>query len=142
MASPAQVIAALLVAEGLVTRPSQNLDWPVQVGTEPKQPDNTVTIYDTGEDQDSRSMNGNRTSWPTIQIRIRSEDYPTGWDKGIAIQELLDSVANASAAVGTDIWHIQTVHVISALVPIGRQEENLRYLFVINAALNLQNVED
>jgi hypothetical protein len=140
MASPAQTIASLLVVEGLASRQADGTDWPVQVGEEPDAPDNTLTVYDTGFDQDGRGLRGERTQWPTIQVRVRSEDYPIGWEKGVEIQALFDAINRASVSVGTEIWNIEAIHISNPLMPIGEQEQGLRKLFVLNAALNLTKV--
>lgn len=50
------------------------------IGKEPSAPDETVTIFDTGGFPDQLTLNPDeRYEYPSIQIRVRSNDYQVGW---------------------------------------------------------------
>lgn len=55
------------------------------IGYEPTTPTNTVTLYPTG----GRPPKTDGKEYPSIQVRIRSEDYPTGYNKAMEIYRLL-----------------------------------------------------
>jgi len=50
------------------------------IGLEPATPDETVTIFDTMGFPDQLTLTpGEVYEYPSIQIRVRSNDYMTGW---------------------------------------------------------------
>lgn len=129
-ASPAQVVLALLSAEGLISS-----GWAGSVGSQPSSPDDFVTVYDTGANDDGRLMDGPRVVHPTVQVRVRSKAYPDGWAKGRAVEAVLDSVNHRTLTVGSEVVTIKVVTVYIPLVHIGAEEKNRRELFVVNARL-------
>jgi len=68
------------------------------IGKEPTDPDNCVTIFDTpGFPPDkfhNKSVSYNR---PSIQIRVRNNNYLTGWD-------LIDDIKNLLHNSGPETW--------------------------------------
>ena len=53
------------------------------IGREPATPDNCVTIFDTPGYPPSMTLKGKEEGsifYPSIQIRVRNNDYQTGWN--------------------------------------------------------------
>lgn len=68
--------------------------WSINISSEPTEesaPDTCITIYDTGGPRPFTVQN--RVIQPvrmdTVQIRVRSNNYLTGWDK---MEEIVDAV--------------------------------------------------
>lgn len=94
--SAAHDIVEFLAAqgEGAIGGGSQ---WSLHLGREPDTPDETVTVYDTGgglADPD------NGVYQPSIQVRVRHNDYRTAADKAEAIRDTLIASATGFTANG------------------------------------------
>lgn len=98
--SPSDILRYLLIDLSVGTLPTDNQNWPIYVANEPNKPDNCITIYDTIGTDDGRSMiDGDIWKHDGIQVRVRSVDYRTGWDKITIVQETL-----AKQIRNTSIW--------------------------------------
>lgn len=117
--SPAMDIAALI-------RDSES-GWTVYEGNEAPSPDNAVTVYDTGGGQ----ANADGPLYdPTIQVRVRSLSYATGYTKALAIRDLL--MIRTARIIGS--WHYTGFWLISDVAKIGRDDID-RELFTVNFRL-------
>ena len=145
-ASPARVIADLLITDGLAGRPpaqlSGTLDWQVTVGFEPADPasaPNHLTVFDTDPVQEGRLMKtGERIEKSTVQVRVRAKDYLTGWAKGKAVQVLFDGLYRRAVTVPStgETANILAVHVTMPVVRIGQDEDRRRQIFVLSAIVS------
>lgn len=122
MTSPADDVAAFLIAEGLGGEEPDDA-WPVFVSREPESPDAAITVYDTGGDQDTNELDYR----PTFQVRVRSASYPAAYEKAAAIRDAL-VIPNALTLGEVDY---QGVFLVSDVSPIGR-DDNDRHLLVMN----------
>lgn len=134
MPSPADIIAKFLKDRSL-----SDASWPVSVSAVPKtDAPNYLTVFDTGADQDGRiQKTGERIEHPTVQVRIQSKDYPTGWAKGKAVQAALDDIHNTVVTIGTTDYTVQAATVYMPLVKIGETEQYARQVFTTNVRLTL-----
>jgi hypothetical protein len=67
------------------------------IGKEPSEPDETVTIFDTGGFPDQLTLTrGENYEYPSIQIRVRGNSYPDGMALGLLIKDALHGRANES----------------------------------------------
>jgi hypothetical protein len=65
------------------------------VGKEPPNPNNSVTIFDTPGRRPMLGIStGNDYFFPSVQVRVRNEDYTTGWNLINDIKEKLHGRAN------------------------------------------------
>jgi hypothetical protein len=146
--SQEDVVAALLVAEGLAVRPSAGTanNWPVAIGSMPTggSLNNYIAVYGTGADQDGRlHRTQERVEYPTFQVMVRGTDYPTGRNKAKAIVAYFDSISSlAPEGVTVDAVSIEVyaVHVITTVTPVGEEENNKRWLFSVNAKITFKEV--
>jgi hypothetical protein len=124
MNTPAQDTARYLVAEGVAASFGGAADWSAYVGREPLAPDNVVTVYDTGGPVgplvDLRR--------PSIQVRVRSVTYETGWEKANEIlQTLVQPFQGVSVPDATIlVWDLST-----DVMFIGHDDAD-RPLFTVN----------
>lgn len=94
------------------------------IGTEPVEPDNVVTLYDTyGWAPDPKFDYEN----PTLQVRVRDRDYATGW--GVA-HDIKMSLHNRYEETWTSTRYL-AIFGTSDVFFIGRDEHD-RFLFTVN----------
>lgn len=76
------------------------------VGKEPPEPDNAVTIFDTGGPQPELTFNRNEIyQRPAIQIKVRDNDYEVGWP-------LINDIRNVLHGRGHEVWNGTTYELI------------------------------
>lgn len=122
MNSPAHDIALYLSSSG-VGQFASAIDWAINVGSEPPEPDRTITVYDvSGGIPDTDQMDVFINS---IQVRTRSASYAEAYDRQRRIRQLLIHPVpiNATTSIFTAIDC--TIDVGS----IGRDANN-RYILV------------
>jgi len=101
-------------------------DWSTYVGREPLAADgpvNCVTVYDTGGAQNILADLRN----PSIQVRVRSASYVSGWQKANEAYEALVNDLQSAVEDAT----ILTWVAISDVTFIGRDDGD-RCLFTVN----------
>lgn len=106
--------------------------WRGFVGTEPTDPDNCVTVYDTGGAQATADV---PLYDPTIQIRVRARNYGAGYSKAL---ELRDALTGPTGFL-LDGWHYAGFWIVSDVAKIGRDDNN-RELFTVNFRAMRQRV--
>lgn len=103
--------------------------WPVFVSSEPSAgPEEVITTYDTGGVDPLHSEVGLRR--PTVQVRVRSRHYSSGWSKANSIFETLSTTYNQTYDSGRVVGFIPRGDVLY----IGRDAKELR-LFSVNFEL-------
>lgn len=122
----AMVLTALPVTGGL----GGLNPWAVYVGREPLEPPNVVTVYDTGGPP-ATVLPSIRA--PSIQLRVRSEDYVTGWTK---CQELYRTLVSLTSLDRPGVRVVSWVPSTDILA-IGRDDAD-RFLFAVNFNVRLK----
>lgn len=140
MSSPATELADYMAANGIGLR-GGDTQFSIHVSREPINPDDVITLYDTGGDAPVAISDELRSR--TIQVRIRTvaAGYVAAMAKHQQIFELLAQPAiedtadpierNIGAHRYTGIW------LVGEITPIGR-DENDRHLIVANYDTHLQ----
>lgn len=126
MKTPAHDTALFLAADGATGAFGGTTGWPVYVGREPLEPENVVTVYDTGGGPnllvDLRK--------PTIQVRVRGTTYESTWGRADAVYTSLVTPVNPSTDDGVTLqWVAET-----DILYIGRDDKD-RYLVTCNFQL-------
>ena len=103
------------------------------IGKEPPMPNNCVTVFDTPgfPPQATLGIGDDDYYYPSVQIRVRNNDYLTGW-------ALIQSILTSLHGRAQETWNGTLYSVIlcsSGPVPLG-WDENERIWFIIN--FNLQ----
>lgn len=143
MSSPAEVVHNYLIAQGLTFRPPATdlTKWYSYVAFLPTDPDQIVVLFDAGGDLDGRLMaDGTQIIHPNVQVRLRSKDYKTGWNKGEAIADLLQQAKMIKVTIGALTYLIHAARMSMPLMPIGQEEKSERWEFTINYRLTLSEV--
>ena len=145
--SPADIVANLLVAMGLGVANNPSLavqvDWSVYTSGEPESPDSVITVYDTqgrldGVTTPDRMMNEH----VGIQIRVRSQDHPTGWKKINAIAVALINQVDQAVVQGPsgDEYIVYSILQTGAINTLGKEAgKSRRRLFTYNAICAIGN---
>lgn len=126
--SPAHDVAVWLNDQGGVGQfPYVSGDWSISVGTEPAQPEQAITLYDTGGGVDQPDA---QFYDPTMQIRVRAKGYPEGFDKATQIRDLLilPTAKIIDAFLYTGFW------IFTDVAMIGK-DDNDRCIFTFNLRL-------
>lgn len=126
MTSPARDTAIYLAAQGATGPVGGTSGWSVFIGREPLAPVQAVTVYDTGGGPnvlvDLRK--------PTIQVRVRADDYLSGWVKADQVYNALVYPIHIAAVDGIVLQWVAT----SEILYIGRDDAD-RPLFTANYQL-------
>ena len=118
MTSPAYKIAQHLDSEGFGTWADD-----IHVAREPATPTEVITIYDEGgQDPDTDEQNVFR---PFVQLRLRSENYNTSYEK---LEQIRDNLIAASITDINEIWMQGGILLIEI-------DDNERYIFTMNFIL-------
>lgn len=137
--SPAEIVRQLLIDLNLGIFPiaGSPLPWQAFVSGEPPSPDNCITVYDTAGTGDGRSMiDGEPFGHYGFQVRVRSKDYKTGWQKADAILTAMSAVLRRKVTVNSDVFFVQAITHISDIIPLGKEPSiSKRNLFTINATV-------
>lgn len=140
--SPAYILAQHLIAEGLVSSPSESGDWPVYVGHMPdgnNVPHNVVAAIDTTPVKDGRLMRtGENIFHPGVQVAVRSTNFNEGFAKAHAIAKALESVANTSVDVESEAYTLLSITQTTGVVLAGQEEgPKRRELFTVNFVVSI-----
>lgn len=141
--SPADILRWLLVYLVQGTDPADADAWPVYVSSEPNQPDNCITVYDTQGQDDGRSMrDGELYAHPGFQVLVRSQDHVAGWQKATAIRTALAmEVLRLTLAVGPSTYLIQCISHIGQVLAIGKDApSSKRSLFTVNGMVSVEQL--
>lgn len=110
--TPATELADFLAQRGVGTRGSGDSAWSIFVSEEPTAPDKTITLYDSGGfDRLAEAIRQ-----PTIQVRVRANDYQEGYEKHEQILQELHAIGQQ--AIGAH-WYVG-VFLQSDIISIGR----------------------
>lgn len=141
--SPADVLQSLVVAAGWATDPSLNQEWPIFVASEPVEPDDCITVYDTqGTDDGAALVNGERQEHYGIQVRVRASDPQEGYRTANALAIHLDSIMSYTAVtVATTNYRLTSWTRTTSIIPLGKEAStSKRSLFTFNALVTLRKL--
>lgn len=143
--SPANIIQQLLKDLQLCDDPEDSApQWPGYISFLPDEEDTAICVYDTRGTDDGRLMTGEQIEHPGVQIRIRTQDYNTGWRKAFDIIEQLDGVNRLTVALSSEeAYLLSNVSRTGGIMPMGIDPEDVRrrHNFSINAILTVRPEE-
>lgn len=143
--SPADVLRRLLISLGLGVDPppTSTTQWPVYAGSEPDEPDNTVTVTDTSGLLHGREMVGGETqAHEGVQVRVRGLTHPVAYARADLIKVALDAqyqdVVTMPDATRYLVW---AVHRTTGVLALGKETKaSKRSIFTINARLSVRKL--
>jgi len=98
------------------------------IGLQPSTPANCTTIYDSGGFSPQLTLDGDGGYfYPSIQIRVRSTEYVTGWS-------LINMIKTLLHGRGNETWNgtLYTVIYCSSGPALLDWDENGRVNFIVN----------
>ncbi len=122
---PSHDIAALLEDNGIGT-----MGTDIFVNDEPPDPDNCVTIYDTGG-ASGPVTNAKTYKEPTIQIRVRNRRYSDGYEKASLIQSVMESNSRSRYSPSGESYNYTALYKVTEILNLPRDESS-RTIFVQN----------
>lgn len=131
--SPSRILLQRLLDRGLVIQTRDGRDEHLGVvGTEPHDPPNCVTLYDTDPLRDGRLMEGTVIAHGGVQCRVRNKNYEEGWEHCHKIITEFETVLRVQVTVKDTRYEIQNISPTGGLpISIG-PDENQRRLFTAN----------
>lgn len=140
--SQAYILRSVLIYLSQASAPSSQTTWPVFVDNEPNLPDNCITVYNTAGTEDGRAMiSGLLFDHEGLQIRVRSVDHPTGWNKLREIRDAISmSVRNLFLTVEGEPYRVNAVTRIQDVIPIGTEQTSKRLLFTLNCTISFNKL--
>lgn len=142
--SPAEIIQALLIANGYGTLGGSGGTWPIWASYFPADAngDLGVCITDTFGTDDGRLMQtGERVLHWGIQVRVRADDHRTGWAKAEGIASFLDTLVNTVVVVPATGkgYTVAEVTRKGQVIPVGPEPGRpQRRYFTFNATVTFQ----
>ena len=144
--TPATIVGEYIIAVlALMTRPSAGDAWPLYISHLPDN-DNVETdagaIYDTSGNKDGRLMIGPVIQHFGIQIRFRSRDYNTGFEKIEDVAASLDAILRATVIMDTEQYRIQNMTRTTPIISLGLEPESTkrRFLFTVNFIASIKEI--
>jgi hypothetical protein len=146
-ASPASIITQFLIDNGMITDPSDGGSWPGYIDFEPDGlgvPDEIVSVLGVVGIKDGRLMSsGTVILHPGIQIQVRSRTHDGGWDKALAIRDLLEipsaSEINIRVLGELGTYTIENPFQEAPIIPLGLEAgTKRRYRFILNYLATLE----
>lgn len=136
-ASPANIIRQFLIEEGIGQSHSKK-DWVVYTASEPDDPDNAITIYNTRGTLDGRiHETGEVVQHYGFQTKIRGKDDETASAKGREIYTAYNQLLRRLITVNSVAIRLQAITLKSPLMPMGQQVKGRRILYVVNAIVTI-----
>lgn len=149
--SAADLLQALLIDGTVGSDPAlwlagtEGTAWPVFVNGEPDRPDNCITVYDTSDQFDGRSMLDGESWWHRgVQVRIRGATEPVGKAKALTVQHFLEGLYSnqltVSTSAGTATYAVACV-AGNQLLKLGTEAgKSKRWLWTINGKMPMYRV--
>jgi len=138
--SPAAIVRQLLIDRGIGSDIDTSLSWPVQVGMEPEQPDDVITVYDVAGPNE-QVMQGRLIGPADLQIRVRSSKRKLGFSKCIDIAtELSQRVLNQLVNVDGNQYLVVCVSEIASPNPLGKADSQ-RTVHTMSCTVSVRSLQ-
>jgi len=134
--SPADVIRWLLVQLGVGTDPTLATlgAWPVYDDSEPDQPDDVLTVYDTAPRVHGRTHpDGETQQHYGVQVRVRAATKTQAWAKANGVATAFDNQYQDVVRVGSVDYEVHAVH-HGGVIRLGKTvPTSKRSVYTVNA---------
>jgi hypothetical protein len=123
--------------------------WPIYCAGEPDSPDEVITVYDTSDRSDGRSMITGETCYHRgVQLRVRARDHLAGRVRAESLRHFLDEGIYRNGVTVPDLVgtgsHSYCVHCVSntMILTLGKEiPASKRSLFTVNATVVLRALD-
>ncbi len=139
---PTEIILDLLDREKILTRPDEGDNWPCYVAHFPEKDlgEDSACLYDSPGEQDGRSANGVTYDRPSCQLRVRSTDYSTAYQKIIEAMEFFDDLVRKTIRHKGCEYFIQSVSRNGMPLSLGTDDKN-RVTLVLNFTFPIKRIK-
>lgn len=154
MSSPAQIVQAYLVTQGVVQMPAVPNQTELYsqlpgdgttlcyVSSMPDDPDQVVALYDTAGIFWGKNQRKQSRVHPGIKILARSLDYASGYALVNLIATTLDSFTTGNVVTSDQVSHaVQSIFRVSPIIALGEEVGKKRQLWSLNARVAFQDSE-
>lgn len=144
--TPAEIVRAYLLAEGLGTLYTLNQDWAIYVSFEPESdnvPNNLIVVYDTAPVKDARLGTGQVVQHYGILINVRALERSDAWAKAQSIQASLAGVLRQDVdceGFGYRIPCVAVGQVIDLGLEPQTQGRKRRSYFSLNVLIPIEHI--
>lgn len=139
--SPSAIIAAYLISEGLGTRQSDDDDWPMFISSMPDIAKDCSAVYDTSPLIEGKLMRGGVVvEHYGIMVKVKSDDYETGWSQITRMMTVLDELLNVEIELSENLYLLKGCTRRSGPQFIGQDTETRKSLFTMNYTITI-NIE-
>lgn len=111
--------------------------WQYAIGTQPDEPDESITLYESDPIIAAKAMRGHLNIKPGVQIRVKGTTYPKAWNKAEAIRLWCASVLNSKVMLDQRPYVIHAIQILNGPLPLGMTETRM-HEFTVNVVLTLQ----
>lgn len=145
--SPASILGSYIIAEGIgsMTLPSAKENWPLYIASMPDGSNvktNCGALYDTTPVKDGRLMSGPVMEHQGLQLKIRCNNYETGYTKINSITSALDAVVDGEVTVSPYDYQIYNIS-RGSVTSLGLEPDTTkrRYLFTVNFLITIKKLD-
>ncbi len=141
---PSEIICHLLVDLGLASNPDEGeASWPVYREQFPDRPNNAICVFSVeGVKQGRTQIDGEVQLQRGISITVRSAGKDSGERKARKIHTKFDSeVYRNIVIVDSASYLVEAISNLGDVLPLGKEPESDRSLFIINAIATISVVE-
>jgi hypothetical protein len=145
--SPARIIQALLIREGLGVEPAVApdvvQDWSIYYSVAPGSPDKVISVYNTEGIGHGRSMpDGRREQHEGINVAVRAPTHDVGYLKAKTIATAMDqTILQEQVTIEDSTYRVHSFTRTSDVIDLGKElPESRRNLFTINALVVIEKV--
>lgn len=142
--SPAEIVQQMMIDDAVGSDPEVEPvgDWPVSSTTEPDEPDQSITVYDTtGLDDGRGQTDGGLWSHFGLQFRVRASTHRSdGFPKVESIRQYLSGVLTRQVTMtdGTATYVVNAITRIGQTIYLGTDPtSSKRKSFTVNAMVSL-----
>lgn len=128
---PSKVLAEYLIQQGLFTRPSDGLEWPLFTRNIPDWrdvPDSIAILYDTTGVVDARNMHFREFERHGLQLRVRAISLAVASEKIAGVTDVLKLLAMVGVVVDERVFSIKNIGRTTTIVPLGRDDNSREHL--------------
>jgi len=140
----AQILTKYLMGKGIIETPSKQAIWPGFISHLPggKDVQQAVALSDTQGMNDGRIMRtGEVIEHPGLQIRVRSRDFETSFQKATEAADSLSSVIRQSVTMKDNTSYlINNVSRFSSILPMGVEPETRLFLCSVNFTATITEI--
>lgn len=139
--SPSYILRAYIVdvVTGF-TYPENGSDWPLFTSFMPDSLNDASAVYDTTPVKDGRLMVGTVIQHYGLQIKLKAQDYNTGWAKLNNLASSLDSVLRYTQTVSGNDYLIQNI-TRNPVAYLGMDTEGKRrHVFTVNLLMTVKQL--